>query len=137
FLAMFASTLLVGHTVAAEATTVKETTYQGTDGVTVKLRMEGPYTADVPLQVVCYFRYSAEGVKKMAGAPIELDKELGGVIGALRERGEFQGDPLETMLIMPPPGSIRAKALLLIGLGDESDLSTDLLGDVGIVALRE
>ena len=27
-------------------------------GVKVKVRMEGPYDADVPLQVVCYFKYT-------------------------------------------------------------------------------
>jgi Cytosol aminopeptidase family, N-terminal domain len=128
---------LIGNSIAAETADVKETTYQGTDGVTIKLRMEGPYTADVPLQAVCYFRYSADGAKRMAGAPVELDKELGGVIGALRERGEFVGNPLETILIIPPRNSIKAQALLLIGLGPESELTLKLLSDVGTVAVRE
>ncbi len=73
----------------------------------------------------------------MTGAAVELDKELGGVIGALRERGEFAGDPLETILLVPPPGSIKAKALLLVGLGDEAALSVELMEQVGRVALRE
>ena len=33
-------------------------------GVTVKVRMEGPYTADVPLQVVCYFKYTPAGRRR-------------------------------------------------------------------------
>jgi len=122
---------------AAETADVKELNFQGTDDVTVKLRMEGPYTADVPLQVVCYFRYSPEGAKRMAGAPVELDKKLGGVIASLRERGEFNGDALETMLISPPPNSIKAKALMLVGLGNEAELSPKLLAQVGKIALRE
>src|SRR5262245_29334253 len=122
---------------AADAAEVQESTFQGTDDVTVKLRMEGPYTADVPLQIVCYFRYTPEGAKKMAGAPVELDRELGGVIASLRERGEFNGDALETILISPPPKSIKAKALMLIGLGDAAELSPKLLAQVGKVALRE
>jgi hypothetical protein len=73
----------------------------------------------------------------MRGAPVELDKELGGVIGSLRERGEFEGDPLETLVIIPPRGSIKAKALLLIGLGEEDTLSLERLERVGRVALRE
>jgi len=76
-------------------------------------------------------------VKKMQGAPVELDKNLGGVIAALRERGEFQGDELETALIIPPDGSIKAKALLLVGLGEEKNLSLDTMERVGKVALRE
>jgi hypothetical protein len=116
---------------------VKETALDAPHKVKVKVRMEGPYTADVPLQIVCYFQYTSEGAKKMSGAPVELDKRLGGVIASLRERGEFVGDQLETLLITPPKGSIKAKALLLVGLGDEDALSLKVLEGVGRVALRE
>src|SRR4029077_20002534 len=81
-----------------ETQQVKETSLDAPHKVQVKVRMEGPYTADVPLQVVCYFKYTPEGAKKMSGAPVELDKHLGGVIASLRERGEFGGDQLETIL---------------------------------------
>ena len=93
----------------------------------IKVRMEGPYTADVPLQVVCYFKYTPEGAKTMTGAPVELDKKLGGVIASLRKRGEFVGDELETLLLTPPKDTIKAKALLLVGLGDEDSLSLKLM----------
>src|SRR5438309_8038935 len=116
---------------------VKEKALDAPNKVKVKLRMEGPYTADVPLQVVCYFKYTPEGAKKMTGAPVELDKRLGGVIASLREHGRFVGDQLETILIIPPKDSITAKALLLVGLGEEEALSLNLLEAVGRVALRE
>ena len=116
---------------------VKEKALDAPHNVKVKVRMEGLYTADVPLQVVCYFKYTPEGAKKMTGAPVELDKRLGGVIGSLRERGEFVGDQLETLLITPPEDSIKAKALLLVGLGDEDALSLKLMEAVGRVSLRE
>ena len=116
---------------------VKEKALDAPNKVKVKVRMEGPYTADVPLQVVCYFKYTPEGAKKMSGAPVELDKHLGGVIASLRERGEFAGDQLETILITPPKDSIKAKALLLVGLGDEDALSLKLMEAVGRVSLRE
>src|SRR5580658_1715543 len=122
---------------AAEPTAVKEVRFPALRDVTMKLRMEGPTTADVPLQVVCYFKYTPEGVKRMGGAPVELDKQLGGVIGSLRERGEFAGDQLETILITPPKDSIKAKALLLVGLGDEDALSLKVMEAVGRVGLRE
>lgn len=123
--------------IAAGPDGVKETVIDGPDKVSLKVRMEGPYTADVPLQVVCYFKYSPEAVKKMAGAPVELDKHLGGVIGSLRASGDFKGDRLETILIQSPPGSIKAKSLMLIGLGDEDALSLELMEQVGTTALRE
>jgi hypothetical protein len=105
--------------------------------VKLRVRMEGPTTADVPLQVVCYFKHTPEGAKRMSGAPVELDKKLGGVIAPLREHGEFGGEQLETLLITPPKDSIKAKALLLVGLGDEDALSLKVLEGVGRVALRE
>src|SRR5439155_19068525 len=99
---------------------VKEKALDAPNNVKIKVRMEGPYTADVPLQIVCYFKYTPEGAARMRGAPVELDRELGGLIGSLRKRGEFVGDALETIVIIPPDNTIKAKRLLLIGLGDES-----------------
>jgi hypothetical protein len=128
---------LVALARSAETGEVKEKALGAPNNVKVKVRMEGPYTADVPLQVVCYFKYTPEGAKRMGGAPVELDKHLGGVIASLRERGEFGGNQLETILIIPPQGSIKAKALLLVGLGDEADLSLKLMEAVGRVSLRE
>lgn len=87
--------------------------------------------------MVCYFRYTAAGAGRMAGAPVELDKRLGGVIAALRGRGEFKGAELESLLLTPPAGSIKAKALLIVGLGDEDKLSLETAERVGGVALRE
>src|SRR6516164_1827821 len=71
---------------------VKEQALNAPNKVKLRVRMEGPYTADVPLQVVCYFKYTPEGAKRMTGAPVELDGKLGGVIASLRERGEFGGE---------------------------------------------
>jgi hypothetical protein len=116
---------------------VKEKSLDAPGGLTVKVRMEGPYTADVPLQVVCYFKYTPEGAGRMTGAPVELDKKLGGVIASLRGRGEFAGDEGETLLLTPPGGSIKAGALLLVGLGDEGALSLEVMERVGKVSLRE
>ena len=116
---------------------VKELALNAPHHVAIKVRMEGPSTAEIPLQIVCYFKYTPERVKRMSGAPVELDKHLGGVIASLRERGEFVGDQLETILIIPPKDSIPAKALLLVGLGEEADLSLQLMEAVGRVSLRE
>jgi hypothetical protein len=133
---LLAALLLVAAPLSADEA-VKERQFEGPDRLTVKVRMEGPYTADTPLQVVCYFRHTADGDKRMSGAPVELDRRLGGVIASLRGRGEFAGDDLETLLITPPAGIIKARALLLVGLGEESTLSLDKMERVGKVTLRE
>jgi hypothetical protein len=125
------------QTRADEATSVKEQTVDGPHGLAIKVRMEGPYTADVPLQVVSYFKYTEDGAKRMAGAPVELDKRLGGVINSLRARGDFPGASLETLLIKPKEGTIKARSLLLIGVGNESQLSLDTMERVGETALRQ
>lgn len=141
FLPLVALIVLAGLAASArpedEKREVKEKALDAPHQVKIKVRMEGPYTADVPLQVVCYFKYTPEGARKMSGAPVELDKRLGGVIASLRGRGEFAGDQLETLLITPPRDSIPAKALLLVGLGDEEALSLKLMEAVGRVSLRE
>lgn len=131
--------LLAGALVAtrAEGQAVKEKAFDAPNNVKIKVRMEGPYTADVPLQIVCYFKYTPEAAKRMSGAPVELDKKLGGVIASLRQRGEFIGDELETICIEPPTNSIKAKALVLVGLGAEESLSLAVMERVGRVSLRQ
>jgi len=129
--------ILTSPGLADEPAAVKEQAVNGPNSVNINVRMEGPYTADKPLQVVCYFKYTKEGAKRMTGAPVELDKRLGGAINSLRTRGEFHGAPLETILIKPKDAAIKAKSLLLIGLGDESQLSLDVLERVGQTALRQ
>jgi len=120
---------------ADQAAGVKETAVQAPLKVTVKVRMEGPYDADTPLQIVCYFKHKPAGDKTL-GAAVVLDKRLAGVIAALRNRSEFVGDELETFLLAPPPNTIKPKLLLLIGLGDEESLSADRMEKVGRTALR-
>jgi hypothetical protein len=120
----------------AQGQDVKEKAFDAPNNVKIKVRMEGPYTADVPLQIVCYFKYTPDGAKRMSGAPVELDHKLGGVIGSLRERGEFVGSELETLSLVPSKNSIKAQFLLLVGLGNESDLSLDVMERVGRVGLR-
>src|SRR5215510_7743028 len=137
FVAMIILLTGFGVSVQVDAQEVKEKAFDALNDVKIKVLMEGPYTTDVPLQVVCYFKYTPEGVKRMSGAPVELDKKLGGVIASLRARGEFVGDEGETLLLIPPKDSIKARALLLVGLGEEDALSLEVMERVGRVSLRE
>jgi hypothetical protein len=127
---------ICGLTLADDPQAARETSLAGPGGVKLTVRMQGPYDAEVPLQVVYYFKHKESGDTTL-GAAVELDKKLGGVIASLRSRGEFAGDELETLLLIPPGGTIKPRALLLIGLGDEASLSLDRMERVGRVALRE
>src|SRR3954467_11368808 len=104
-------TTLCGLAPAEDPPAVKEASLAGPGGMTLTVRMRGPYDADVPLQVVCYFRHKEAGDTTL-GAAVELDRRLGGIIASLRNRGEFAGDQLETLLLIPPDGAITPKALL-------------------------
>lgn len=128
--------VMSGIAVADDAKVPKAKALEGTSGVKVIVRAQGPYDADVPLQVVCYFKHKRESDKAL-GAAVVLDERLGGVIASLRNRGEFVGDESETLLLTPPPGTIKPGLLLLVGLGDERSLSLDTMERVGRTAQRQ
>lgn len=134
FAVVFASLCSMALIPAGAADKPAEEQIAGPGGLKVTVRMQGPYDAEVPLQIVCYFKHKAGQTLK--GAPVELDKRLSGVIGNLRSRGEFVGEALET-LVIDTRQMIPAKKLLLIGLGSEADLSLDVMERVGRVAYRE
>jgi hypothetical protein len=85
---------LCGLVRADDSHVVKETSMAGPGGIKLTVRIQGPYDADVHVQVVCYFRHKEAGDTTL-GAAVELDRRLGGVIASLRGRGEFAGDELE------------------------------------------
>lgn len=105
-------------------------------GVTVSIKMDGPFAEAADLQIICLFQHQSTG-DTYQGAAKETDQALGGLLSALRNRGEFIGEPGETILFTPPQHSIPAKRFMVIGLGDEKDLSLDTLRLVGRVAARE
>src|SRR6266478_7031660 len=98
--------------------------------------MVGPYMEPADLQIICLFKHKQAG-DTYQGAAKETDEHLRGLLSSLRNRGEFAGELGETFLFTPPKGSIPAKRFMVIGLGDEKDLSLDTLRIVGRIAARE
>src|SRR6266404_5353525 len=129
---------LLGSALAADTTTApKESVFPTKPlGITLSVKMVGPYMEPADLQMICLFKHKASG-DTYQGAAAETDKHLGGLLSALRNRGEFAGETGETFLFTPPMGSIPAKRFMVIGLGDEKDLSLDTLRIVGRIAARE
>jgi hypothetical protein len=105
-------------------------------GIQVSIKMVGPYMQAADLQIICLFKHKAAG-DTYQGAAKETDAHLGGILSSLRNRGEFVGELGETFLFTPPGGSIPAKRLMVIGLGEEKDLSLNSLKVVGRIAARE
>ena len=118
------------------AQAVPQQSFQAANQLIVTVKEIAPYAQETELQIVTLFKHKADGDTLLSGAAV-LDQDLSGFITAIRDRGEFVGNELETLLIMPPPNSIKPKSLLLIGLGDEKNLSLDTMQRVGTIALRE
>jgi Cytosol aminopeptidase family, N-terminal domain len=113
-----------------------EKTFEAPHGLKVSIKMVGPYTEPADLQIITLFKHKASG-DIYQGAAKDTDEHLHGILSALRNRGEFVGELGETFLFTPPNGSIPAKRFMVIGLGEEKDLSLDSLRVVGRIAARE
>ena len=105
-------------------------------GIKVSIKMVGPYMEAADLQIICLFKHKESG-DTYQGAAKDTDDHLHGLLSALRNRGEFVGELGETILFDPPAGSIPAKRFMVIGLGDEKNLSLDSVRVVGRIAARE
>lgn len=134
----FSLGLLVVLVIAATASAApKEAVFPAKPlGVQVSIKMVGPFMEPADLQIICLFQHKASG-DTYQGAAKETDEKLGGMLSALRNRGEFVGELGETFLFTPPSGSIPAKRFLIVGLGEEKDLSLESLHLVGRIAARE
>jgi hypothetical protein len=114
------------------------------DGIVFEGVVEGPSTEATPLQVACVFEYtdgeifkSPPALPPAANGMLHLDQALNGIITDIRKTGRFAGHAFETLLIIPPPGAVAAKRLLLIGLGDRKKFAPEIMITVASVAMRE
>lgn len=137
--------LLVSSYVVRAQTPVGTTQVLGkVVGLSIGVAVQSPSAEKTPLQIVCLFEY-AEGdlttsppaLPAAANGMIHVDAALKGLITDLRKNGKFAGHALETLLLIPPSGSMPAKRLLLIGLGNRKDFNPDLMTSVGRVGMRE
>lgn len=124
-------------TAAESSASPKEKIFEAKpQGIQLSIKMVGPYMEAADLQIICLFKHKPAG-DTYQGAAKETDEKLGGLLSALRNRGEFVGETGETFLFTPANGSIPARQFMVIGLGDEKDLSLDTLREVGRIAARE
>jgi hypothetical protein len=133
-----AAILIAASTYAGDASAPpKENVFETRPfGIKVSVKMVGPYMEDADLQIICLFKHKPTGDSYL-GAAKDTDTHLGGLLSALRDRGEFVGELGETILFTPPKGSIPARRFMVIGLGDEKALSVDVLRLAGRIASRE
>ena len=106
------------------------------DGVEFDVAAWGPAQADVDFSVACMFEHEQDGAP-VAGGLLGLDTALGGQLTALRASGNFRAQEMETILISLPPGTVPARAVLVVGLGKPETLDGDRLRRATRVAMRE
>src|SRR5256885_5284767 len=137
FFSVVCAALVINAPAGDTTTTPKENVFPAKPlGITLSIKMVGPYMEPADLQIICLFKHKQTG-DTYQGAAKETDEKLGGILSSLRNRGEFAGETGETFLLTPPKSSIPARQFMVIGLGEEKDLSLDTLQLVGRIAARE
>jgi hypothetical protein len=101
----------------------------------IRVLVQSPAQTNTDLQAICLFRSSPENV--LHGSLAETNDKLKGLLDRLRKPEMFRGELGETLVISPPHGSLGAKKLLIIGLGDPQTFSPSRMQLVGEILYCE
>ncbi len=101
----------------------------------VKVLAQSPAETTTDLQVFCLFRSLPQNT--LHGSLTETDQKLHGLLQQIRQPVLFNGNLGETLLIVPPAGTLNARRVLIIGLGDSATFTPDRMELVGRIAFRE
>ena len=113
-----------------------EKSFLAPHGMKISVKMAAPYAQATDLQIICVFEHKASGDPYIAAMKV-LDDTLGGLLSSLRNGGHFSGELGETIAFIPRVGSVPARQFLVIGLGNEPELSLQSMHLIGSVGLRE
>jgi hypothetical protein len=135
--------LLAVASVAAQSSTARSTTAVADSQVLtvsngsfpVDVLVESPAATKTELQAICLFR--ADPGNTLHGSLAEIDEKLGGLLSQIHQSNLFSGELGETLLIVPKPGTIPARRLLLIGLGDLKSFTAEREQQVGFIFFQE
>src|SRR5580698_7734782 len=103
--------------------------------IPMRILVQSPAETDTELQIICLFR--SEPSNTLHGSLVEANEKLKGLLDRIRNPTLFRGELGETLLIDPPTGSLAAKRLLIIGLGDSENFTPERMELVGAIAYRE
>jgi hypothetical protein len=101
----------------------------------VDVVVESPAATKTELQVICLFQ--SDPSHTFHGSLSEIDQKLGGLLSQIHKSNLFSGALGETLLIAPKPGTIPARRLLLIGLGDLESFTPEREQTVGFIFFEE
>jgi hypothetical protein len=97
--------------------------------------VQSPAETATGLRVICLFRLSP--VKTLQGSRTEMNEKLKGLLDLVRKPDLFRGELGETLLLAPATGSLGAKKLLIIGLGDSQSFTPPLMQPTGEILYGE
>jgi hypothetical protein len=103
--------------------------------VSVDVLAQSPAETSTELQAICLFRSSPANV--LRGSLDEINGKLNGLLARLRATDLFRGDLGETLVIAPPAGTLAARRLLIIGLGDSESFTPQRMELVGEILYNE
>ena len=101
----------------------------------IRILVQSPADTVTDLQVICLFQSSPSNT--LHGSLIEINEKLNGLLHQVRKPALFRGEYGETILIAPPTGSLNAKKLLVIGLGDSQTFAPQRMELVGAILYQE
>jgi hypothetical protein len=103
-------------------------------GVRFKAAQIDVVAADVELLVVGMFKH--DRVNRPIGGANQLDTVLHGTLRRLREGGIFKGEIGETLVLATPAEPIKARSLMLIGMGSSMPSLRFSIGTLTELAMR-
>jgi Cytosol aminopeptidase family, N-terminal domain len=128
------STAQTAATANAAASKAKDIPIQGAP-IPIRVLVQSPAETVTDLQIICLFESSPENT--LHGSLIELNEKLLGLLDQIRKPTLFRGEFGETLLLSPSAGTLGAKKLLIIGLGDSPHFAPSRMELVGSILYRE
>jgi hypothetical protein len=129
------STVPVFAQAAAPASAPKPAEIAIKDGpIAMRVLVQSPADTEADLQIICLFR--SDDSNKLHGSLIETNEKLKGLLDKIRKPSFFRGELGETLLL-ESAGSLTAKRVLIIGLGDSQTFTPERMELVGAIAYRE
>jgi len=103
--------------------------------IPIYVLVQSPADTDADLQVICLF--SSSSVNALHGSLVETNDKLKGLLDRVRNPNLFRGELGETLLLAPPKYSLRARKLLIVGLGDSETFSPERMQLAGEILYTE
>jgi hypothetical protein len=103
--------------------------------IPIQVLAQSPADTNTDLQVICLFRSSP--LNTLHGSLVETNEKLKGLLDRIRNLNLFRSELGETILLAPPKGTLAARKLLIIGLGDSQTFSPQRMQLVGEILYTE